>query len=854
MNVTSPSICPDHKKLLSFAAGHGVSELHVREFLWEINAISDLHLIVHIAEKIRDALLEVEAVSPHILFCSPYNKWLTITEFIIEYRVALAAIIGPHILDADKSKPQKSKHPLFGKGLIRNPLYCSLVNGHETDTYDSLYQHLRVHILLGHAKLMRDHTSLEEYESFAGNNSILGSRNSSVQESCKLFRDLGAYTKVADLMRLEEKVLLKAYRQELAPLPLIYNTNLVFGVYLADKHYNSKNESQYDTTIKLGRLFGYVYSGIDPNDRSGGGGNRGRFKFVNHDGFTHLSPTLSKLPLYFEYPDDAEENAINITQMRGHVDLSKYENIDMSISEVGTGNDTYLVSSGKADTRPYLTRVLAARGAIRHITMANQLHLSRWSGGTLWEITQLVTHCSDKFRSVIQNQSSEPGGRLVLETIVLIMIMLWTGSTLKRALKTKILSKNDIDNSELLYISDQHDWRLHNNLIDRKLQPNKLQVDLTRFKSDEIFLPDIFSIGSFLTKLEGTAPGQPLFSPSNLKKYQTSIKTLIRELPDGHRITESKISNFLFDLILDKTCGDVTSASLITNTPHRLSQSSLHYATPSMIDIRQLYSQAVTSAFQSIYLELGKNPPTAKETDHPPLKDIYIGSDFCPKASTIKDMVLRLKEEVSTPLSARYLKSLVRYHNVYTAYTSKMICFATGIRATSFPYIRLDDIDPETGFTVISDKDYADNYNSRLAWVPNIVQQQLKHYEMHQATILDIILVLHGPTDCPQHYMFLLKDNFSTVPLKPKNLQMVTENSFPLPQNVNRRYLRTVLQEQGCSLETINCFMGHWSRGEEPWSKHSSFSYADFAFELTNHIPKILHELGWQAKKSLISL
>jgi len=102
-------------------------------------------------------------------------------------------------------------------------------------------------------------------------------------------------------------------------------------------------------------------------------------------------------------------------------------------------------------------------------------------------------------------------------------------------------------------------------------------------------------------------------------------------------------------------------------------------------------------------------------------------------------------------------------------------------------------------------------------------------------------------------YLFLLNENFSLEKLRPKSVTKQLDPYFPLPPNVNRRYLRTKLYERGCSNETINCFMGHWSSGEEPWGRFSSFSYLEYAKEIKKHIPDILNELGFSAHKSHVS-
>jgi len=49
-----------------------------------------------------------------------------------------------------------------------------------------------------------------------------------------------------------------------------------------------------------------------------------------------------------------------------------------------------------------------------------------------------------------------------------------------------------------------------------------------------------------------------------------------------------------------------------------------------------------------------------------------------------------------------------------------LLGFSTGYRAVNDPFYSLMDIDWESQFIAISDKDSDDNYNTRIVWLPHM--------------------------------------------------------------------------------------------------------------------------------------
>ncbi len=54
------------------------------------------------------------------------------------------------------------------------------------------------------------------------------------------------------------------------------------------------------------------------------------------------------------------------------------------------------------------------------------------------------------------------------------------------------------------------------------------------------------------------------------------------------------------------------------------------------------------------------------------------------------------------------------------------------------------------------------------------------------------------------------------------------------------------LIERGCPPEAVDCWMGHWRQGQEPWDKFSSYSLGQYITELRAFLLPLLAELGWR--------
>jgi hypothetical protein len=209
------------------------------------------------------------------------------------------------------------------------------------------------------------------------------------------------------------------------------------------------------------------------------------------------------------------------------------------------------------------------------------------------------------------------------------------------------------------------------------------------------------------------------------------------------------------------------------------------------------------------------------------------------------------------------VKHLIAFHNAYTSYCVMMIGFATGYRVVRDPFYSETEIDDETGFLVISDKDSDDYYNSRLVYLPMLCRKQITHYSNYKKLLAEK-LILTNPElskgliqpidykwsktitsnqDLP--FFFFLKGSYKQQSVRPLLMHEMTEWITDLPLNANRHYLRTHLRELNVPGEFIDAFMGHWEFGQEPYGKYSSLSPLSYIEILKKPIEILLNKADW---------
>jgi hypothetical protein len=336
--------------------------------------------------------------------------------------------------------------------------------------------------------------------------------------------------------------------------------------------------------------------------------------------------------------------------------------------------------------------------------------------------------------------------------------------------------------------------------------------------------------------------------PSPIADYSPAISLLLSKINKKHRtrLTIIRISDYLFDEILTADNSDITMAMLITNKDSYVGTNPLAYTCISTSMLNEVYRMACYSILKKQKACACKDTQKALWFD---IDDNYVGSTLRPTKETVIALVKQLKNELRAAKARKPSRDrTIEVHNCMAIYTTLMFAFSTGYRAVRNPLLPSLQLDFVTGFAVISDKDSEDHYNTRLIWVPKLCRLQYLLYQSHLTVLFEIM-----PTIPSQdYYRYRSGETPSVFLLDPegKNLEFspskILPAKFKIPDNANRHYLRSSLLECHCPTEIIHSFMGHWERGQEPWSRYSGLSPVIYQKHLAKHLDQLLSEACWE--------
>ena len=456
-----------------------------------------------------------------------------------------------------------------------------------------------------------------------------------------------------------------------------------------------------------------------------------------------------------------------------------------------------------------------------------------------------------------------------VEVLALVETVLWTGSSLKRALSLVTGDSISLAGNAAIFLQTNPATALPSLAsAEWKIRPLELELKRNDFDSRrvrQLASPNLItlpvpqsaadSLERFLhLRLELNGGSIVQFkTPGNVvRPFERASKTyeaiLARYFADPTlNVSFRRISKILFRQIYQQTGGDVVAASLLTGTDHYLASVRRHYCTPRVGDLQGIYGRAITSVARE--LSAHTSSPGATGIPIVTSDEASIGSPICPTdkslAKAFKDIREAIRRLKNAPLDRRK-SQFQRRHNLYTLYSVLAFGVAAAMRGVSTPYLHLSDVDDKTGFAVVTDKDSGSGYKSRLVWLPEVVQKQMRYYENYLSATSKYLNLKTTKKKMPCCYF--LDESGAIKEVRPKSLAPHLKQYLDLPANAARHWTCTDLRERGGGLsrETIDALMGHWWRGEEPWGPFSSFSYAAFRKEIADPISQIYTDLKFR--------
>lgn len=793
------------------------------------------------------------------------------------------------------------RHPMRGR-ISSYPLYTCLMNAFIDEANQEPFLLLQGLVFIAHAGLVSKESQLYGYLEGNPDQNPLGSKYSSITQA-------GQYVRKFSFDDVEQDDM--DFFSEQLSLREVYRC-------ITERVVDRQGVDRPEYQRSLSPLFRHWLSHEFGADRhGGGGGKKSKHRRKAHgwnDGYLRFASGYIQETL-LQDPDEhhgAKGCVPEVVTISGThvgddetVQLKIKEQLlaGLDLAENAVDGDLFLAE----DTSQNPSARLLLRHQVNHVIKANQLLKTQWSHANAWEIAALLRLCDEIHEGKVFIRDEDD---VTHELPALIMIMLWTGATLKEAVTGFRWVHNDeprrvrISYVDAEQIDDCY-LLIKPHTVGRKKTPGDDTEAYLHPRHEFFRVPDLIGLKHYIQRafLENkiTENGSYKLFRHQTETYRATLLYLLKHyLPSGHRLNEHKISMYLFNRMTTETSGDIADAILITGRYHPLGQTLLHYTSPSVERLQGLYKKTIDMIYKDLEAEGYQKPSLtddspdtgcldeeqiATETDtliQPGLFDDVpeidqqdpdasgtndpepypvIGSDFLPTQAAVQAMTQTLSSKIEgsiksiTLLDEETLSAIRDYHNAYSLYTLSMLGYATGYRAVKDPFLEVEEIDPDTGLAVISDKDGPELYNARLVWVPEVVRQQLSHYRDHVNRLMPILeqvdlnqVSFEAKQQMP--LIFLLVSPFHWVQARPKTLEPLLKGLLPLPINVNRRFLRTNLRAQGCPAEVVDAFMGHWGRGQEPWGRHSSMSTYDLIEVLKPYIESLLQTLGYQAVRS----
>lgn len=539
-------------------------------------------------------------------------------------------------------------------------------------------------------------------------------------------------------------------------------------------------------------------------------------------------------------PDDglATDGLLAIPALSSDDEQALHEGVlgGLSASDTISANSIQMLNarySGRQGKAP-------EHGLYQQRAVANQIKRSAQLLAGRWEQLNELDWVS--FLEWVERDISPESLALLLSAV--------TGRPLKQVADTKLYGSSDLvplshSDEHISLCAESRTW-ISKPLRPERRRPMRAAWDRNLASASEtLALP----IPDFLWAILIRFLGEPskwgirnLFSRAQkftlLHQAKEALREGVRREDTG--LTVTRLQRQLFNRLVSGN-GDIADAVLITGIMPPYGQSTALY-----------YYHTTVERLQNLYLDTIAQMPGLQNECSTFMRQLVmneesIGSPFYPKPERLPLLVSDLKAAVA---QARTMPTadhaLAEFHNHYTVYTAFLVAFATGYRSVRFPISRESDIDEASGFLVVADKLGDDMSHSRLVPIAPILRDHLRLYRTYREALIHRLWALHKQA-APEHFLFFLEKRSTGVSsITPKKLMEHSEWAYDLPLNTNRHFLRSELRARGVAGEMVDVFMGHWSQGQEPHGKFSSFDYRDYRDQLAPALNRILIDMGWE--------
>lgn len=535
-------------------------------------------------------------------------------------------------------------------------------------------------------------------------------------------------------------------------------------------------------------------------------------------------------------------------------------------SELITSSEPLKAERGESS----ISRIVLAHEQYRYISTANQLLPYRWDRLNLQDILALIGGLVDRHKEA----SAE-----AQELVAFVSTMYWTSSSPERAAGCRLVRTiqdlpKQISASDLYYALAEKCWVTGVLDLKQRKRASAHWAGYLRATENRVVMPADPAASRLMRSwlerrqtIAGKRPEPVFLSESELLDQRSA--TLFSELnkQKNSRLTQVRVQNHVFSLVVDRSKDLADACLLFGRLPPAGLVTALYYYCPKASYLRDVYSATAREIVATVRRARGNPKPQTRAIEKV-AAEWYVGSEICPTDEFVARLVADLQNRVETTrCGKRDRYYIAEFHNAFTAYTIMMLAFATGYRAVRDPFSSLTDIDSESEFLAISDKDGDDYFNSRVVWVPEVCQKQIAAYQNHRRALAEHLILLtpdvarsllasdddfawpgaRNQTARQAPFLFFLGKDWQVKPVSPKTLAPEVGWCYELPLNANRHFLRTRLREAGVSGEIVDVFMGHWERGQEQHNRYSTLSPLAYKAALSGALTALMESAGWRS-------
>ncbi len=834
--------------LVEYAAAHGLDEAQItnlERLLWKSWAHPDLIGLSLFATSVREICWLSKRMWNQQLDAFGVEQADLLSVWLEEHLPSMVSTIG---IDERKRQVAAGKNAVLWKGVGLNAIYAMLCDTHVSETHRVRYRLLQGHILVAFSLALESESSLEAYRRMCR---VQRGRRESGTDKANAAEPLPQ--SCAEVGRAARR-LSRDQPMWLALLEWleVNRSPESFATWIEGAEFVPTIDDSHRAVADFRALRSFFVR-IYADRRQSVAGEGGKAYGVPNRGQGEMGCWGSMV----EWPSD--ESA-----------LPYGEEFHFYISPLGPDGATVGIDSDGdfeemqefSVTRPPNVQSIQTSSWKQNNRkmMANQLLPFNYEDLNGSELRDLWSYLWNWWKSYRIGERRKFSRRLSrdLEMGALLWVMLWTVSSIERAVSLIVCSPQDHppDSPLAVLITGDEDapesiqWRI------QQLSPRAQYANIpsSRQVSDHILLPDTAGGSAWVLAFRRSKPIKNLkvFTRS-AEEYRVLIQAFFKCLAGKgkitSRLTPDRYTKVLFWRLLHRSGHDFSSVSLITGEDHILNRSRLHYTTRRASDMQRLYIQCAEDLATEIAAACGlifTRMETLLQAD-----DVHLGARHCPTMTAVQTAVSTLRDRLSKQEYLRFPQSteehaeFVREHDQLTLYVYWMFAFATGVRGVVDPYPQLNQVDLRTGILALDDKESNSGiagYKRRLVWLPPMLRQQMQSYEVY----LRQLKRRYGITSNePSFFLESEGGMVRCVPVRPSELRSRVVELLPFPANTQRLFLRSELLERGCSAEVVDAFMGHWSFGEEPWAPYSTFNYAYYFDRLDQYIAPLLEEIGF---------